>query len=120
MIFCLLILSSLLLNSLVVGIGSGKDVVIVGDSWGVLGGPQFRVMLSEHNTGLSVANYAVSGSTTSDWAENPNKVKDYIDENPNAQYIWMSLGGNDASHYLPSCTKEKPTLVCVEYILEKV
>ena len=94
----------------------GKDIVIVGDSWGVLGERPFEDMLKDHGSDLTVADYAVSGSTSDDWARHPDKIKDYIDDNPDAQFIWLTVGGNDAKNYLPDCTKKESTDKCVTYI----
>lgn len=47
--------------------------------------------------GLTVDNVAVSGTTAEDWAIDKNALKEVIDRNPDAKYVWLTVGGNDAT-----------------------
>jgi len=55
---------------------------------------------------FSVYNMAVSGTTSNGWArENRrNKLKEAVDNNPDAEYVWLTTGGNDAMPKLLSNT----------------
>ena len=33
---------------------------------------------------------------------------DDINKESDAEFVWLTLGGNDAADYLPSCTKKHP------------
>jgi len=70
------------------------DIVVFGDSWGTYGAASFEKMANSH--GLTVDNVAVSGSKASDWAEDPNCLRDVLQKNPDAKYVWLTIGGNDA------------------------
>lgn len=73
------------------------DIVVFGDSWGTQGAESFNKMAKAH--GLTVSNHAVSGSTAAQWAK-PNKVNDlknWVLQNKDAKYVWITIGGNDAA-----------------------
>lgn len=74
------------------------DIVVFGDSWGTVGGNSFKKMASSH--GLTVSNHAVGGSTAEGWAS-PSKRMDltnWVKENKDAKYVWITIGGNDAAN----------------------
>eukprot|EP00483_Globobulimina_turgida_P005835 UN05845 len=94
--------------ALAVSFVSSKQVIIIGDSWGTKGGKELEAVFKEHGATWQVANYAQGGTTTADWAKNPNRMVNDINKNADAQYVWLTIGGNDAADYLPSCTKKHP------------
>ena len=51
-------------------------------------------MASAH--GLSVDNHAVGGTTAAGWAKTPLALREAVNANPNAKYVWLTIGGNDA------------------------
>lgn len=80
------------------------DIVVFGDSWGTEGASSFRNMAKSH--GLSVSNHAVAGSTAAQWAR-PNKVNDlknWVQQNKDAKYVWITIGGNDAANGMQAGT----------------
>jgi len=73
------------------------DIVVFGDSWGTVGASSFNKMAKSH--GLSVSNHAVGGSTAAQWAQ-PSRVMaltNWVKENKDAKYVWITIGGNDAA-----------------------
>ena len=86
----------------------GNQVVIIGDSWGTKGASELQAVFKEHGASWEISNYAIAGTTTADWVKDPNKMLDAINENPDAEFVWMTLSGNDAAHYLPGCTAKYP------------
>jgi len=54
--------------------------------------------------GFTVDNVAVAGSTASRWAREKEKLKEAVDANPDAKYVWLTIGGNDAMPKLLSMT----------------
>jgi len=70
------------------------DIIVFGDSWGTYGAASFEKMAN--SKGLTVDNVAVSGSKASDWAADPNCLADVLANNPDARYVWLTIGGNDA------------------------
>jgi lysophospholipase L1-like esterase len=86
-----------LIGLLMVAFVQSADIVVFGDSWGTQGGASFKKMASSH--GLTVSNHAVSGSTAAQWAK-PGKVNDltnWVEQNKDAKYVWITIGGNDAA-----------------------
>lgn len=75
-----------------------KNIVIFGDSWGTEGAASFDKMATSH--GLTVDNHAVAGSTAQQWALQPNKLAGWVKDNADAQYVWVTIGGNDAEPML--------------------
>jgi lysophospholipase L1-like esterase len=70
------------------------DIIVFGDSWGTYGAVSFDKMAANH--GLTVSNVAVSGSTAAEWAADPLSLKKVVDDNPDAKFVWLTIGGNDA------------------------
>ena len=77
-----------------------KDIVVFGDSWGAYGAGPFATVMGKH--GLTVDNVAIGGTTAAGWAADPQALKKAVDKNPDAKYVWLSIGGNDALHTMPS------------------
>ena len=75
-------------------LGQSADIIVFGDSWGTYGAVSFEKMAASH--GLTVDNVAVSGSTAAEWAADPLSLKKVVDNNPDAKYVWLTIGGNDA------------------------
>ena len=71
-------------------------------SWGEEGWDYLQKVLNSHkNTeNLKVKSYASGGTTTADWAKRPDKLLDDVNKNSDAQYIWLTLGGNDAGMFV--------------------
>lgn len=76
----------------------GADLVVFGDSWGTEGAPALKKMCAAHN--LTISNHAVAGSTAQEWALVPNKLTQWVQQNPDAKYVWITIGGNDAAPML--------------------
>jgi len=79
------------------------DIVVFGDSWGDYPGSRdaFQNMVEDH--GKTVLNVAESGTTTKYWAQdgttegeedNRNRLRDIVTET-GADYVWLTIGGND-------------------------
>jgi len=88
-----------------------KDIVVFGDSWGTEGAPSFDKMASAHN--LTVDNHAVAGSTAQQWAFTPNKLTNWVEGNPDAKYVWITIGGNDAA---PALERGEAVDTIVEHV----
>eukprot|EP01083_Nonionella_stella_P036272 98983_1 len=96
------------------------NVLVIGDSWASLGGPALRDILDSHDSGLTVASYATTGSTTEMWVQNVSKISDIVTENPDAQVIWLSLGGDDLIYLLSLCTTAMPIDDCTDMALKRI
>eukprot|EP01084_Bolivina_argentea_P146274 256188_1 len=114
------ITSSLLCLFSILYICKSANVLVMGDSWGTLGGPALRKVLDAHNSGLTVKNYAIAGSTSEAWAANASKVSDLVSENADAMVIWLSLGGDDFVYRLSICTAVLPINECANLILNHI
>lgn len=81
------------------GISSADQVIVAGDSWGVQGWKVLEEVLQSHNNTahLKVKSYARTGTTSSDWIKPTTKLVDDINKNSDAQYLWLTIGGNDAA-----------------------
>lgn len=75
-----------------------EDVIVFGDSWGTEGATSFKNMMSSHN--MTVKFHAIGGTTAEFWARTPNVLKNLVDKTPDAKYIWVTIGGNDAAPML--------------------
>lgn len=112
-------------------------VVVIGDSWGAYGWHDFQKVLKEKGSNLTVVSYAIGmyssttndtilyhiynkylgGTTTKFWARDPDLVTKLVGENPTAEYVWLSIGGNDVIDFMPDCTKKMSTQQCIDIIL---
>lgn len=45
--------------------------------------------------GLTVDNVAIGGTTAAGWAKDASALKNALDANPDARYVWLTIGGND-------------------------
>jgi len=88
------------------------DIIVFGDSWGTYGAVSFQNMATSH--GLTVSNVAVSGSTAAEWAADPLSLKRVVDDNPDAKFVWLTIGGNDAR---PKMEKGIPIAQIVKEVL---
>jgi len=58
-------------------------------------------MFIKHGAGhISVDNDAIGGTTARFWAARPNSLRDSVASNPDAQWVWLSIGGNDGINEL--------------------
>jgi len=84
------------LLSAFLAVSEAAPIVVIGDSWAAgQGAVQFRAM-AERN-GLTVDNIAIGGTTAAYWAARPNALRDAVARNPDARWVWLTIGGNDAS-----------------------
>jgi hypothetical protein len=72
-------------------------ILVIGDSWGVAAGPALQQTLADNGSGESVASIAVGGETaaninTPEWLQ---QITDALAANPDADFVHLSLGGND-------------------------
>lgn len=96
------------------------QVLVFGDSWGSFGWPYLQKMLDSHDTNLTVRSYAVGGTTSTFWARDPNIINGWVDKNPDAEYIWLSIGGNDVIEFMPNCTIHESMDECVTQLAAMV
>jgi hypothetical protein len=72
-------------------------LLVIGDSWGVAAGPALQQVLIDHGSTDLVASIAVGGRTAK--AENTpwnlEEITTALEQNPDAEFVHMSLGGND-------------------------
>jgi len=73
-------------------------LVVFGDSWGTEGAKSLRQVFGAK--GITIDNVAKSGSTAEQWARTPNAVRDAVRKNPDAKWVWLTVGGNDAKNEL--------------------
>eukprot|EP01083_Nonionella_stella_P211169 763811_1 len=95
-------------------------VVVIGDSWGSYGHEDLQKVLKQKGSNLTVKSYAIGGTTSTFWARDPNLVNELVSENPTAEYVWLSIGGNDVIDFMPDCTKKNPVDYCISIILPRV
>eukprot|EP01084_Bolivina_argentea_P176649 305633_1 len=94
-------------------------VVVIGDSWGTHGHDNLQKVLRQKGTNLTVKSYARGGTTTDWWAKKPNLVSEIVSENPTAEYVWLTIGGNDVIDFMPDCTQDKTIQQCIDIILPR-
>ncbi|MCA9772424.1 MAG: SGNH/GDSL hydrolase family protein, partial [Myxococcales bacterium] len=76
-------------------------VVVFGDSWANQGWDEFaQVFVDRGHPEMTVAEYAVGGTTAEGWAAQPDALPNAVAENPDAAYVWLSIGGNDIKAHL--------------------
>eukprot|EP01084_Bolivina_argentea_P079168 143649_1 len=100
--------------------GDGPVLVVIGDSWGSYGHEDLQKVLTAHGSNLTVVSYAIGGTTSTFWARDPDLVNQLVSENANAEYVWLSIGGNDVIDFMPGCTKKMSTDDCINIILPEV
>eukprot|EP01084_Bolivina_argentea_P157763 274905_1 len=105
-------------------VGYGDQVIVAGDSWGSEGWSYLQNVLSNHSNTkhLKVKSYAVGGTTTKDWIKPVDKLVNDINQNSDVEYLWLSIGGNDAAQFLPECTlvHPYPDLQCINHIMSEM
>lgn len=84
-------------GALAPGEASADPVVAFGDSWAADGADELAAALAAAGLPqLTVANAAVPGTTAEDWAvSNPMAMSNAVFSNPDAEWVWLSIGGND-------------------------
>ncbi len=91
----------LVLALLPVATAHAADVVVFGDSWAEGSADELAETLVARGRGdITVAGYGVGGTTAELWAGQPNALPDAVSANPDARWVWLSIGGNDVfGHY---------------------
>ena len=67
--------------------------------------------MAAHN--LTVDDVAVGGTTAKHWAQKKDALKEAVDKNPDAKYIWLTISGND---WIPKMIEK----VSIDKMLAKV
>jgi len=72
-------------------------ILVIGDSWGVAAGPSLQQVLIDNGSTDTVVSIAVEGETaeninTPEWLQ---QITTALEENPDAEFVHLSLGGND-------------------------
>ncbi|MDJ0789384.1 MAG: SGNH/GDSL hydrolase family protein [Myxococcota bacterium] len=90
-------LSLALLVGLLAPAAKAAEIVILGDSWGVLFGPAVERQVAEDGyVGIDVANLAVGGSTAAQWSGGQfGDLGSVLAPHPDAQAVHVAIGGND-------------------------
>ncbi|MCB9766005.1 MAG: hypothetical protein H6739_39890 [Alphaproteobacteria bacterium] len=78
------------------------DVVVFGDSWAEGAADELADVLQLNGrSDITVDGQGVGGTTADGWAANPSALPDAVSLNPDARWVWLSIGGNDLfQHYL--------------------
>jgi len=97
-------------------------ILVVGDSWGVAAGPSLQQVISDHGDTDSVASIAVAGETadninTPEWLQ---KITTALDENPDAEFVHLSLGGNDFLGHWNAFTSPADEELLIDSILDDI
>ena len=86
-------------------------------------------VFAKRGSNKTIYNMAAGGTTTDDWTQGP--VLDQLAHAaslPNAERVWLTLGGNDAIEHLPFCALQidphthtnKTVAACVDELLARV
>jgi hypothetical protein len=72
-------------------------ILVIGDSWGVAAGPALQQVLDDNGNDDAIASIAVGGETAANintpaWLQ---QITDALAANPDADFVHLSLGGND-------------------------
>jgi MYXO-CTERM domain-containing protein len=72
-------------------------LVVVGDSWAEQSADELEAVLVGHGQGfITVDPNGIGGTTADQWANVvPNALVDLVALNPDAEWVWLSIGGND-------------------------
>ena len=89
-----------------------KQILVFGDSWGTYGRQPFNDVMESH--GHTVQNVAIGGTTAKGWAEDKYALRNVIDEYPETDYIWLTIGGNDA---FPKMIVNQPIQEIIDQII---
>ena len=80
--------------------GHSAELIVFGDSWAEGAADELETAVSRW--GIDVDPRGVGGSTADYWANTePDALASAIRENPDARWVWLSIGGNDLfqNHY---------------------
>ena len=79
---------------------TAAEIVVFGDSWAEGAADELQAAVRAAGLDLEVAGYGVGGTTAEVWAAMPAALPDAVALNPDARWLWLSIGGNDifASH----------------------
>ena len=101
-----------------------SKILLVGDSWAFKAGDPLKEVLKNHSDPREVVNRGISGSTAAQWADLPDHVRTLVDMHggTEVEYIWVSVGGNDAQDQLPGCqlaggTRDECVQECLDSVL---
>jgi hypothetical protein len=83
-------------------LAEASPVVAFGDSWAAGAWDELDASLAKKGYGFDVYDGGVAGSTAEAWATgNPSALPTLVSLNPDAKWVWLSLGGNDVfQHYV--------------------
>jgi len=87
--------------SSLIGMASGAQMIAFGDSWLTVGRAGLATIAAER--GVTLDNIGVSGTTTTYWSSDANirKITEALERSPEAEYMLIVNGGNDAQGDLP-------------------
>ncbi|MDP2308899.1 MAG: SGNH/GDSL hydrolase family protein [Pseudomonadota bacterium] len=88
---------------LFLGTAFGAEVVVFGDSWAEGAADELEEVLHDRGySDIDVDPRGVGGTTAEYWAGTaPTALPDAVAANPDARWVWLSIGGNDLfAHYL--------------------
>lgn len=107
-----------------VSAAASPKILLVGDSWAEKAGTPLAKVLEKHQSPLEVVNKGIGGSTAKQWAENKNSVKTLVDLHggKDVEFVWVSVGGNDAQDELPGCqiaggSKDECVQKCIDNLM---
>lgn len=94
------------LASLILTAVDATKILVAGDSWGTEGAKSFRKVMHEHSPDTEIHNIAIAGTTAANWMNWPmfGSLKKHAES---ADYLWLTLGGNDALFNIPKCSQDK-------------
>jgi len=100
---------------------SAKTILIAGDSWGTFGNKSFHAVMQRHSPETEIVNIAIGGTTAGIWSNFPEfgNLKKHA---ATADYLWLSLGGNDALFNIPLCGQSgnKTAKDCADEFMDEV
>jgi len=76
------------------------QVVVFGDSWGSFSRQEFQQMFTSRGHNIQVDNDAIGGTTARFWSLTPNALTDAVSKNPDCEWVWLTIGGNDGIYEL--------------------
>jgi len=94
------LLSAAILLITLCGIAHAAEVVVFGDSWGSFSAREFQQMFTSRGYDILVDNDAVGGTTARLWSRTPNVLSEAVSKNPDCQWVWLTIGGNDGIYEL--------------------
>lgn len=80
-----------------------EDVVVFGDSWAEFSGDELaETFIRNGHPEITVDNQGIGGTTAGYWAAAPWALPYAVSLNSDAQWVWLSIGGNDVFGYYSS------------------